>query len=105
MTTDSLTPAAPPADAMEEETFVLNGLVTTDLRQQIPVPLISLVNGEKICRHPEDNEQTVNWRVKDRTDVTCLVVAYVDNDTGESGEYTFESTSSKVWVEVGQVYR
>lgn len=62
MTTDSLIPAAPPADAMEEETLVLNGLVETNLPLTAPVPADALMVGEKICVHPDDGSR-VNWRV------------------------------------------
>lgn len=105
MTSDSLTPAAPPADALEEETFVLNGLVSTDLLRTVDVPPISLVVGEKIVRHPDDGSD-VKWRVLDVThdEDGHLVVAYRTSD-GDEDEYPFTDPDQWVRVGVGPVTR
>lgn len=104
MTTDSLTPAAPPADAMEEETFVLNGLITEDLPLTVEVPQIALNDGDMLVRDPDGNEG--EWRVtgQHRDDDGRLVVEYPTRD-GATGEFTFEDPKQWVMVDAGQVSR
>jgi hypothetical protein len=102
--TDSLTPAAPPAEAMEEETLVLNGLVEKDLPLAVDVPQITLRNRDLLVRDPDGAEG--EWRVvgQSRDDDGHLVVAYTTRD-GEVGEFTFPDPKQWVRVDAGQVLR
>lgn len=104
MTTDSLTPAAPPAD-LEEETTVLTNVLTEDLPLTVEVPQISLMNGEKIVRHPKDDSE-VAWRVtgQSRDEDGHLVITYTTPE-GAEGEFPFDDPDLWVMVEVGQVSR
>lgn len=109
MTTDSLTPAAPPAD-LEEEPTVLTNVLTEDLPLTVKVPQITLMDGEKIVRHPKDDSK-VAWRVtrRSRDEDGRLVITYTapDEETGEeqAGEFAFDDLDLWVMVEVGQVSR
>jgi hypothetical protein len=104
MITDSLTPAAPPADAMEEETLMLNGLVEKDLTLAVDVPQITLRDRDLLVRDPDGNDGA--WRVtgQHRDDDVHLVVAYTTLD-GAVGEFTFPDPDEWVRVDVGQVSR
>ena len=104
MTTDSLTPAAPPAE-LEEEPTVLTNVLTEDLPLTVKVPQISLMDGEKIVRHPKDDSE-VAWRVtgRSRDEDGHLVITYTTPDD-ESGEFPFDDPDLWVMVEVGQVSR
>jgi hypothetical protein len=104
MTTDSLTPAAPPAEAKEEETLVLNGLVEKDLPLPVEVPQIALDNGDMLISDPDGNDG--KWRVtgQSRDDDGHLVVAYTTRN-GEAGEFTFPDSDAWVRVDAGQVLR
>lgn len=93
MTTDSLTPAAPPAD-LEEETFVLNGLITEDLPLLVDAPARTLKPGEKICRHPRDKAK-VDWRVTGFHfgEENSIVVEYrLPNDPADADPHTWTVT-------------
>lgn len=106
MTADSLTPAAPPADAMEEETFVLNGLITEDLPLTVDdVPAIGLKAGEKIVRHPVDGTE-VAWKfVGLRSDDDGREVVDYRTRDDEVESFTVTDPKTLFTVEVGQVYR
>lgn len=105
MTTDSLTPAAPPAEVMEEEPTVLTNVLTEDLPLTVKVPQITLMNGEKIVRHPKDDSE-VEWRVTGqcRDEDGHLVITYT-TPGGAEGEFPFDDPDVWVMVEVGQVSR
>jgi hypothetical protein len=105
MTTDSLTPAAPPAD-LEEETFVLNGLITEDLPLTVDdVPPIALMDGEKIVRHPVDDTE-VTWKfVGLRSDEDGRKVVEYRTQDDEVKSFTVTDPKTRFTVEVGQVLR
>lgn len=77
----------------------------TDLPLRVDVPQLTLMDGEKIVRHPDEGSE-VAWTITSqrRTPDGALTVDYRTPD-GTQDSRRFSDPDGWVRVEVGQVYR